>query len=83
MDEAMGLYRHFDYKILSCDVGLKKPDPRFYNLALKAAKVKPDEAIFIDDNDVYVEAAAKVGIKSILYTDNLSLKQDLDAILAR
>ena len=82
MDEAMDLYSHFDYKVLSCDVGLKKPDPRFYDLALKTAKVEPEEAIFIDDYKDYVDAAAKIGIKSIIYTDNESFKRDLDKLLS-
>lgn len=82
MDEAMGLYSYFDYKVLSCDVGLKKPDLRFYNLALKAAGAEPEEAIFVDDYKGNVDAAESMGIKSILYTDNVSFRRDLDILIA-
>lgn len=81
MDEAMGLYSLFDYKILSCEKGLKKPDPKFFVLALKAAEAQPSEAIFIDDNIRYTEAASELGIKSICYVDNLTLKKELRAVL--
>lgn len=82
LDDAMGLYSYFDYKVLSCDAGLKKPDPRFYNLALKAAGAEPEEAIFVDDYKGNVDAAESMGIKSILYTDNVSFRRDLDILIA-
>ena len=45
-DEVMQL---FDFVIESSKVNVRKPDPDFYLLACKKAKISPDEAIFLDD----------------------------------
>jgi epoxide hydrolase-like predicted phosphatase len=76
-DERMGIYKNFDFTVLSCMEHLKKPDPKFYQLALTRAGVQPAEAIFIDDNEAYVAAAREVGLKDILFTDNNKLFEDL------
>src|SRR5579862_9070 len=39
----------FDVIIESSKVGIRKPDPRFYELACSALEVAPDEAVFLDD----------------------------------
>lgn len=79
LDEKMGLYSHFDYSVLSCKEGIRKPNPEFYKLCLKVASVKPGEAIFIDDKESCIKPAEEVGMKTILYTysDNAKLLGDL------
>jgi epoxide hydrolase-like predicted phosphatase len=49
----------------SAFVGVRKPDPRIYELALREAGVVPDEAVFVDDIDVNVEAARALGMPSV------------------
>jgi putative hydrolase of the HAD superfamily len=41
----------FDAVVLSADVGLCKPDPRIYGLALERLGVEPGEAIFVGDGE--------------------------------
>jgi len=79
IDEHVDIYSHFDYVLLSCEEHMKKPDPRFYALALAKANATPKEAIFIDDQEKCTIAAEAIGIKSILYTypDNKKLLEDL------
>lgn len=67
-DNMLGLYSNFDYAVLSCIEHLQKPDPAFYQLALKRAEALPSEAVFIDDKKEFTDAANKMGIKDILYT---------------
>ena len=55
----------FDLYINSAEVGLAKPDPAIYELALIRLDVTPGEAIFIDDNVDNVHAAARLGIQAI------------------
>lgn len=50
--------------IKSSDVGITKPDPQIYKLAIEAAKVKPEEILFIDDKKLNVEAAREAGWKA-------------------
>jgi epoxide hydrolase-like predicted phosphatase len=60
-------YKMFDAKIFSCAVGIKKPDRKIYRLVLQKLKVKPDEAVFIDDRKDFLDGAKKVGLKTILF----------------
>jgi len=62
--KTFGLRRLFDGFISSCDVGLRKPDPQIFKLAMAVAAVSPDECIYIDDREVLVRAASKLGIQS-------------------
>ncbi len=80
LDEALHLYDHFNFVILSCKEHIKKPDPQFYELALKKAGINPDEAIFIDDNERNTIAAKNLGLIDILYTNNQQLLIDLEKL---
>ena len=52
--------------ILNCDhVGLPKTDPAIYRMALEHFGVKPEEAVFFDDNLTAIRTASSVGIATI------------------
>jgi 2-haloacid dehalogenase len=55
----------FEGILVSGAEGVRKPFPRFYELALQRFGLHPSETIFIDDNGRNVEAARALGIKSI------------------
>jgi len=69
--------RHFDRVFKSYEEGLKKPEPEAYLNVLEKTNLKPDEVIFIDDTKYIVEAAKKLGIKSIHYSGLNNLKNEL------
>ncbi len=54
----------FDYRFASCYIKLRKPDPEIFKYALKKMKLKPSEAVFIDNQIENVLSARSVGIKS-------------------
>lgn len=56
----------FDHFIESRVVGLSKPDPKIYSLALQQIGCKASEAIFLDDIKVNLKAPAHMGIHTIL-----------------
>ncbi|HEX7621372.1 MAG TPA: HAD-IA family hydrolase, partial [Anaerolineales bacterium] len=58
----------FDEMIISAEVGLMKPDPRIYRLALEKLGAQPQESVFLDDVLVNVEAARSVGMYAIQFT---------------
>lgn len=62
--KTFGLTRLFDGFVCSCDVGMRKPDQRIYELAMAVASVEPNECVYIDDREVLVRAGAKMGIPS-------------------
>ena len=70
----------FDLFISSCYVGIRKPDERIYRLALDLLQKSPAECCFIDDRPLNVEAAAKVGMRTVLVQNPAQLKTDLEKL---
>jgi epoxide hydrolase-like predicted phosphatase len=75
--EQHNLTRLFDEVVISSEVGLLKPDAEIFKHILHKLRVKPENAIFIDDNARYVDAASAIGIQAIVYTDTESVKRQL------
>jgi len=66
-------YKKFNLSVVSCDVGMRKPNPKIYKLTINKLKYKPVECIFIDNQKWNTEPAKKLGIKPILFKDNKQL----------
>ena len=60
----MGVIGLFDVAISSHHVGLFKPDPQIYLIALDRLGVSPDRVMFFDDVPAYVTAASALGIRA-------------------
>src|SRR6266851_1117219 len=59
--EQWPLEARFDAVVISCEVGLSKPDPRIYQLCLDRLGLAAPATLFVDDRADNVEAAARVG----------------------
>jgi len=70
--------KKFDSVILSCDVGLRKPDPKIYKLILKQLKLKPQQCLFIDNQKWNTKISNKLKFNTILYENNQQLFQELE-----
>ena len=81
--EKFDLHRCFDGFISSCDVGVRKPDPRIYELAMGIAQAKPEECAYFDDRLMLVNAAKKYGIQSFHHEDFDSTKEILENLKNR
>jgi putative hydrolase of the HAD superfamily len=57
--ERIGLAERFDAIVLSCDVGLAKPDPAIFEHACRALGVMPQESMFVADGAFTELDAAK------------------------
>lgn len=77
VNQEYGLYDDFPIQTFSFQVGVKKPDESIYTMTLDKLGCKPSEAIFIDDKQVNVVAAEKIGIHGIQFTGFEQLKYDL------
>lgn len=67
----------FDQVVLSCEVGVAKPDPAIFKIILAKFGVEPYQALYIDDQLVNCAAAESLGFKVIRYTDNNSLRDKM------
>ena len=71
----------FDEMIISAEVGLIKPDPRIFLLALEKLGALPEESVFLDDVLVNVEAARSVGMSAIQFTQPEKTLEELKQLL--
>lgn len=58
------LEARFDAVVISCEVGLAKPDPRVFRLCLERLELPAAAALFVDDRADNVEGAASVGLQT-------------------
>ncbi|QTQ12164.1 HAD family phosphatase [Treponema parvum] len=70
-------YGIFDMTYASHQMGVSKPDPRFWQLILKFEKTEAQDTFFIDDRQENVEAAAKLGIQTHRFTTASNLEDAL------
>ena len=67
----------FDGRLVSGEEKTRKPFPEFYHLMLRRFNLKPEETLFIDDNERNVKAAQELGIRSIQFKNPGQLKEEL------
>lgn len=79
--EEWGLAELFDVVFCSGDEGIVKPDPAAYRITLERLGVNASEAIFVDDTWENVEAAFRVGLRVIHFTDGPALESALSTML--
>lgn len=72
----------FDFMVISAEVGMMKPDPRIYQLALEEMGTQPGESVFIDDVLANVDAARSVGMAGIHFTQPQQALEDLKLLLS-
>lgn len=73
----------FELVIDSCEVGVRKPNPEIYRLALDQLGVAPERAIFLDDFEQNVRVAVQLGMRGVLVgTDMPAVINELDCLLS-
>jgi putative hydrolase of the HAD superfamily len=72
--------RYFDVFLSSCYLGLRKPDPKIFELALDVLQRDPEEVAFIDDRPGNCAAAEALGIHAIQYQDESQCAQTLERL---
>lgn len=68
---AAGLEKYFTSVTVSGDYGFRKPDSRFYDIALKKMGLSPEEVLYIG-NDMYrdIYGAHEAGMKTVFFKSN-------------
>lgn len=67
----------FDGRVVSGEEKMRKPHPEFYQVLLDRFDVRAEEALFIDDSVRNIQAAEKIGIKTIHFTSPEQLRNEL------
>ena len=75
--EMLGLSKNFSMFLSSCYLGVRKPEPEIYRIAIDVTQHSPDECLFIDDRSLNLECATLAGMRTIHFTDAAGLRADL------
>jgi putative hydrolase of the HAD superfamily len=78
---ALGHLGHFDVVVESAVEGLRKPDPRIYELVCERLAVEPLEAVFLDDLGVNLKPARALGMTTIKVTEPNEALAELSTVL--
>ena len=72
----------FEVIVDSAFVGMRKPDPRIYELTVERIGVPAEACLFIDDMEINVAAARDVGMTAVQFVDTPQTIADIRAALA-
>ena len=72
----------FDAMIVSAEIGVIKPDPRIFQIALEKLGVRPEEAVFLDDFFENVKGARAFGMQAIHFIEPAQALEELQKLLA-
>jgi putative hydrolase of the HAD superfamily len=71
----------FDAIVESSRTGVRKPDPRFYEIACELLGIEPAEAVFLDDLGINLKPARALGMATIKVVDADQAIADLEAVV--
>ena len=70
----------FDSLVISGEVGMRKPDPRIYALALEQIEVEAQRSVFVDDHPGHLAAATALGMATILHRSPEETIAELESV---
>jgi putative hydrolase of the HAD superfamily len=71
----------FDLVIESSLVGARKPEPRFYRIALERLEIEPGQAVYLDDLGINLKPARALGMTTIKVDSAEQALGELEAVL--
>jgi putative hydrolase of the HAD superfamily len=80
--EIAAIMKLFDFVLESSKAGVRKPDPRFYEMACDALDVEPAEVVYLDDLGVNLKPARELGMRTIKVADPIVAIRELGEALA-
>lgn len=81
-DALEQIFARFEHVIESSKAGVRKPDPRIYQMMCEKLGLEPAACIYLDDLGVNCKPAAKLGMQAIKVTSGQQALADLSALLA-
>ena len=80
VDAKFNFLSWFEGGVFSHEAGVRKPNPKIYEIALQKAGVQANEAIFIDDKESALKPAAAMGMTTILFETPEKLREKLTTL---
>jgi len=75
--EVADAMTRFEHIIESSKAGVRKPDPRIYQMMCDALNVKPQTCVYLDDLGINLKPAREMGMHTIKVTSEGQLLEDL------
>ncbi|HEX2905566.1 MAG TPA: HAD family phosphatase [Phototrophicaceae bacterium] len=79
--DQLGITSLFEPLVVSCEIGVLKPEARAYQAVLERIRRPSHEAIFIDDMPANIAGANAVGLHGLQYTAGMDLPAALEPLL--
>lgn len=67
LEEKYRFRRLFDSEVYSFDYHVTKPDGRFVKIMIEKAEAKPEEIVYLEDNEAYARPARELGVQVVIY----------------
>ncbi len=80
-EAVAAIMARFDHVIESAKAGIRKPDPRIYQMMCDALSVSPEACIYLDDLGINCKPAAMLGMHAIKVVNEVQALEDLRAAL--
>lgn len=68
---------YFEAFFSSCYLGVRKPKPEIYRLALRITQRNPEECVLIDDRGLNLECARELGMHTVEFQNAAQLREEL------
>jgi HAD superfamily hydrolase (TIGR01509 family) len=79
--KKVGIKKHLYKIIISADIGVSKPDPKFYKILIEKTKENPENILFVDDQIENIESAKKFRLKTLHYDSQNNLTEEILKVL--
>jgi putative hydrolase of the HAD superfamily len=80
-EAVAAIMARFDHVIESSKAGIRKPDPRIYQMMCEAIDVAPEHCVYLDDLGINCKPAAALGMRAIKVTGEAQALDDLSAVM--
>jgi putative hydrolase of the HAD superfamily len=77
---TFGLREIADFMVVSHCVHMRKPDRQIWQLALDLAQVTPDQCVYVDDREMFVDVAAAMGFTAFQHVDLNSTREKFERL---
>ena len=79
-ETMIDISKYFDFGVVSCKIGSRKPEPKGFKVIMEHFDVKPEETVFLDDSEKNLANAKEIGISTIHFKNLGQLKAEFKKI---